>query len=205
MKKRNDYFEMMEKLVGFSVAAAELLVQYLSDFHPETVSARRKEMHGIEHRADEARHEILKKLSREFITPIERDDILRLIQIIDDVTDAIDDVTIKLYMFSIRQLPGETLMLAERVRNCVQALAAAIAELRNFKKPDKLGTLLVEINNLESEADEVHIEAVRLLFVSGRDPLSILGVREIYDCLESCCDLCEHAADVIEDTVMKNT
>ena len=88
MKQKNDYFKMMETQVSFSLKAAELLHKLLEDYKPEDADKNRVQMHRIEHDADEVRHEALNRLSREFITPIERDDILQLVQIIDDVTDA---------------------------------------------------------------------------------------------------------------------
>ena len=205
MKKQNDYFEMMERLAGFGERTADLLTDILNGFDASQIQARRDEMHRLEHEADEARHETLRKLSREFITPIERDDILQLVQIIDDVTDAIDEVVINLYTYDIRRIPPDALKLAGLVTRCVKALHAALAELRHFKKSETLKPLLIEVNSIESEADGVYTEALRALFTSGEEPLIILGVREIYHGLESCCDLCEHAADVIENTVMKNT
>ena len=203
--KKNDYFEMMETLVGFCTQSASYLYDYLANFDPEQIATRRAELHAIEHKADESRHGTLEKLSREFITPIERDDLLQLIQIIDDVTDAIDEVGINLYMYNLRSIPADTLKLADVVKRCTHALTEAVCELRHFKRSSTLQKLLVDVNTLESEADEIYIEAMRALTTSGQDATTIIGVREIYDCLENCCDLCEHAADVIENTVMKNT
>lgn len=202
---KNDYFEMMETLMAFSTRAAKMLLDHLTDYQPEQAKAQREEIHKIEHEADEAKHMTLRKLSREFITPIERDDIFSLVQIIDDVTDAIDEVAINLYMYNIRTIPQEAISLAAMVERCSIALAEAIKELRDFKHSTTLDPLIVKINTIESDADKVYIEAMRSLMTSAHDPMMVMGIREIYDCLESCCDLCEHAADVIENTVMMNS
>ena len=205
MKTHCDYFTMMENQVAYCVKAAEMLQDHLLHFKPTETSQRLGNMHALEHEADDVKHELLRKLSQEFITPIERDDILQLVQIIDDVTDAIDDVAIKLYMLNVQSVPPEASVLAAVVVRCTRALAAAMAELRNFKKPERLEKLVIEINNIESEADNIYIEAVHTLFCSGQTSLSALSIREIYECLETCCDLCEHAADVLENTIMRNT
>ena len=102
---RTDYFGIMSRQAECSLKAAELLETILKDYQPSKVAAWREDMHHIEHSADEVRHDALKRLAREFITPIERDDLLRLIQILDDVTDAIDEVVIELYMFNVARLP----------------------------------------------------------------------------------------------------
>ena len=205
MKQKNDYFKMMEKQIALSAKAARLLNTMLADYRPEDADKNRVEMHKIEHDGDEVRHEALRRLSREFITPIERDDILQLVQIIDDVTDAIEDVAIYLYMFNVPVLPVRALSMSALVERCVDALQKAIGELHNFKRSNTLKPLLVEVNDVESEADDAYLEAVRELFVTEQAPKERYGMKAVYDSLESCCDLCERAADVIENVVMKNT
>ena len=203
-KKNNNYFELLAMQVRCCVKASELLVNILDGYSSEKLNNQRELMHEIEHNADDLHHEILMKLSREFITPIDQEDILRLVQIIDDVTDALDEVVIDMYMYNVVKLPDDTLQLAKTVNRCVQALEDSIGELKNFKKPDRLRNLLIEVNSIESEADAIYVEAVHRLFTSDIGVREIIGGRAIYESLENCCDLCEHAADVIEQTVIKN-
>lgn len=197
-KKNNDYFAMIKKQSAYCVEASNLLEEILCKFNAESINAYREQMHEIEHAADEIHHDILNRLSTEFITPIDQEDILRLVQIIDDITDALDEVILDVYMYHIDVIPEETGRLSQVVNRCVKSLHEATGELKNFKKPDTLRALLVKVNDIETEADEVYIEAVHKLFGSGADEKTLLGVREMYESLESCCDLCERAADVIE-------
>ena len=203
--KKTDYFDIMTKQAKCSLQAAELLESILNDYQPGTIAAQREQMHLIEHAGDEIRHEALKSLARDFITPIEQDDLLQLVQILDDVTDAIDEVVIELYMYNVSSLPAEIKTLVAPMLNCVRVLGEAVEEFRHFKKSSTLQKLLVDVNTMESEADDAYIEAVHALFVNETDPVKTFGVKAIYDSLEDCCDLCEHAADVMENVVMNNT
>jgi len=108
-------------------------------------------------------------------------------------------------MFHVEEMPDCAPALAEVVGRCVRALFEAVREVKNFKKPEKLRTLLVEVNTIESEADTVYVEAVHALFGSKSAGRILLGHKAVYDSLEHCCDLCEHAADVMEQIVIKNT
>ena len=202
---KTDYFEIMVRQAQCSVKAAELLEKMLRDYQPQMISKWRQQMHAIEHSGDEIRHDALRKLAREFITPIERDDLISLIQILDDVTDAIDEIVIELYMFNITVLPPRARELADMMLSCVRSLERAVEEFRHYKKSEKLMPLIIEVNSMEGAADEVYIDAMRALFTSDDNSLMAIGMKAIYDCIESCCDLCEHAADVIESTVMNNT
>ena len=204
-KKNNDYFELIKKQTACCVEASNLLEEILCRFQPENIIEYRDRMHEIEHRGDEVHHDILNKLSTEFITPIDQEDILRLVQIIDDITDALDEVILDMYMYHIHTIPERTAELSKIVNRCVKALDEAATELKNFKKREALHALLVKVNDIEIEADEVYIEAIHKLFVGEVDSKTLMGAKAIYEALESCCDLCENASDIIEQVVIKNT
>lgn len=205
VKKHNDYFEMIQRQSSYCVEASNLLEEILGKFHAGSVKTYRAQMHEIEHQADEVHHDILKKLSTEFITPIDQEDILRLVQIIDDITDALDEVILDVYMYRIDAIPERAEDLSRIVNRCVKAFHEATAELKNFKRPEKLEQLLVKINDIEIEADGVYMESIYTLFGSSMDGKTLLGAKAVYEGLENCCDLCEHAADVIEQVIIKNT
>lgn len=204
-KIKNDYFKLIEQQVSYCVDASRLLEEIFCGFDPAKVPAQREAMHHIEHSADGIHHDILTRLSVEFITPIDQEDILRLVQIIDDITDALDEVVMDFYMYDIFELPPHSAELSVIVNRCVQALAVAASELKNFKKPEKLRELLVKMNDIETEGDVIYIQAVHELFASNPDAKTLIGYREIYQSLENCCDLCERAAEIIEQVVIKNT
>ena len=86
-RKRNDYFQLIEEQLSHSVRASELLGEILTGVTPETIQSYKERMHEIEHQGDEIHHSILSSLSAEFITPIDQEDILHLVQLIDDITE----------------------------------------------------------------------------------------------------------------------
>lgn len=204
-KNKNDYFKLIERQVEYCVQASDFLEEILCSYSAENLPVQRNKMHEIEHKADDVHHNILTRLSSEFITPIDQEDILHLVQIIDDVADALDEVVLEFYMFHINELPKDAPELSKVVNRCVKALHETIGELKNFKKPEKLRSLLVEVNTIESEADEVYVEAIHRLFEKEAESRVLIGNKAVYESLENCCDLCEHAADVIDQIIIKNT
>lgn len=204
-RNKNDYFKLVEQQVGFCVEASELLEEILCNYSAGSIAQQRDKMHLIENNADELHHDILTRLSSEFITPIDQEDILGLVQIIDDVTDALDEVVLEFYMFRIEVIPVYTSDIVRIVSRCVKALHEAVGELKNFKRPETLRTLLVKVNTIEGEADTVFVNAIHTLFSTETSSKILIGNKAIYESLENCCDLCEHAADVIERIIIKNT
>lgn len=204
-KKGNNYFELIQKQTAYCVEASDLLEEILCKFNSDSVGAYRAKMHEIEQSADSVHHDILNRLSTEFITPIDQEDILHLVQIIDDITDGLDEVILDIYMYRVEHIPEKTAELSQTVNRCVRALQEAVDELKSFKKPEALRARLVTVNDIEGEADELYTDAMYRLFGSEADTKELLASRAIYEGLEDCCDLCEHAADVITQVIIKNT
>lgn len=203
--KRNEYFDTFTQLVQFSCEAANFLHETLQNFDTVTLKDRIHRMHEIEHGADTCKHAMMEKLAKEFITPIEREDIIELAQEIDDVTDSIEDVLQRMYMYCIKSVRPDALAFSQTITDCCQALKAAVEEFYNFRKSQIIHDSLVKVNTLEETGDALYLKAVRSLYEEGGDPVSVVAWSETFDRLERCCDACEHVANVIEGVIMKNS
>ena len=158
-----------------------------------------------EHTADIAKHDMMQELSKAFITPLEREDIMQLIQYIDNVTDAIEDVLIRTYMFNVAAIREEALEFADVIVRCCEVLKDTLKEFRHFRKSDSIYENIVEINRLEEEGDALYTRAGRKLYLSSTDPIELSVWREIFDRMEKCCDACEHVANDVESVMLKNS
>lgn len=204
-KKTNEYFLLIEQQAAICVEAAALLENILTEYSAAGMAVRRVEMHAVEHRADGICHDIRNRLSAAFITPIDQEDILHLAQLLDDVTDALDEVALECYLFRLAELPAGAPAFAGLTRRCVGKLCEAAIELRNFRSSGRLRALLAEVNTLEEQADDAYATAIHDLFAEDAAPRTLIAGKAIFDCMEACCDLCGHAADVMDQIIIKNT
>lgn len=204
-KKTNEYFLLIEQQAAICVEAAALLENILTEYSAAGMAVRRVEMHAVERRADGICHDIRNRLSAAFITPIDQEDILHLAQLLDDVTDALDEVALECYMFRLAELPAGAPAFAGLTHRCVGKLCEAAIELRNFRSSGRLRALLAEVNTLEEQADDAYATAIHDLFAEDAAPRTLIAGKAIFDCMEGCCDLCGHAADVMDQIIIKNT
>lgn len=204
-KKDMDYFDGFVSLVNYSCEAAAFLEKILETFNPDGLQEKMKEVHAIEHQADIEKHLMMQKLAKEFITPIEREDIMSMAHQIDNVTDAIEDVVMQMYMFNIRSVREEAAAMTKIIVNCCGALKSALEEFHNFRKSENIHKMIVEINRLEEEGDRTYTEAVRRLYSDKSDVVEVISWTKIFERLENCCDVCENVSDVIESVIMKNS
>lgn len=203
-KKNNPYFNGFITLADMASQAATYLETVLTHYDPAVLATQRAEMHAIEHAQDGVRHDLMAQLAKEFVTPIDREDIIQLANKLDDVTDHIDDILIRLYMYNIQTLRPPALQFATLITRCCTALQKAMSEFSAFRKSTMLTQCLIDINALEEEGDALYIEAMRELYENETDAIAIAAWSQLYDCLENCCDACEQVADMVEIVVMKN-
>ncbi len=207
MPKRGayDYFQSFIDYADCALRAAEYLNETILHFDPETLSARMDALHSIEHFADGINHKTLDRLAREFLPPIDREDLALLSHQLDDVVDGIDDIMRRMCMYGVAKPRPEVVNLCELLVRCCSAVKTLTCEFSNFKKSTAIKDCLVEINSLETEGDTLHFKAVSKLFAAPESPLDIIIWRDIFDGFESCYDGCEHVAEVIESVVLKNS
>lgn len=205
MKKDDIYFSTFVVLVKYSCDAAKLLCDIMNNFNADELEEKMKEMHNIEHAGDVERHIMMKKLAREFITPIEREDIMAMADAIDNVTDSIEDVLIRMYMLNVQSMRDDALEMAKIIYKCCEALMEALKEFHNFRKSQSLHNLIVEINRMEEEGDALFMKATRSIYSNSKDPIETYGWGQTMHYMEHCCDACEDVADVIESVMMKNS
>ena len=203
--KNNPYFNDFVTLTDFSCQAADYLLISLKDFQPSTLAERRIAMHDIEHAADMVRHELTSRLAKEFVAPIDREDITNLAGQLDDVTDKIEDVLIRIYMYNVKSIHPRALEFAEVIVKCCRALHVAMTEFSNFQKSTTLKDKIIEVNTLEEVGDALYIDSMHDMYAQGGDAVELAVWSELFDRLEDCCDACEHVADLVELVAMKNS
>lgn len=204
-RRDNEYFTAFVTLAEYACQAARMLIETMEDYHPEELAQKRIEMHTIEHDCDIAKHHMIERLAKEFITPIEREDIMEMAHQIDNITDAIEDVMMRLYMFNITSIREDAVEMARIIERCTCAVREALAEFPNFRRSKTLHQYIVEVNHLEEEGDRLYMEATRRLYISDMHPVGINAWTHVFHIMEKACDACEDVSDVIESVMMKNT
>jgi uncharacterized protein len=158
------------------------------------------EIKEIEHKCDFLTHDIIQRLNRTFVTPLDREDIFALARSLDDVMDAIDAAAALIRLYRLESVRFGARELTKIITASTDQVRVALGALEVHKS---LTTHAVEINRLENEADRVHQQAVSRLFDDERDPLVVMKWKEALDFLEDAIDRCEDVANVLEGVMVK--
>ena len=190
-----DFVEMAEQIHRGSI----LLEQMLAPEQPLWDKA--DEIKEVEHKCDFLTHEVIQRLHKTFVTPLDREDIHTLARSLDDVIDAIDDSAGVLRLYQISIVRPDARDLARIIKASTEQVVVAMKALG---KKQGISAAAVEINRLENEADRAHAIALRRLFEEERDALQIIKWKEVLDFLEAATDRCEDVANVLEGVVVKH-
>jgi len=198
-----EFYDLFEQETANLVTAAEKLVDLFDNY--ENVEAKAKELKELEHRGDVITHEIIARLHRTFVTPIDREDITFLVHSLDDVMDFIEAAGRTAYLYNIAQPTERARELARIVVKIARKLNEVVPRLRRRDQFPWILKQCVEINTLENEADDVQHAALAELFeVCHLDACEVIKWREIYEHLENATDRGEDVANVLEGIVLKH-
>ena len=178
---------------------ARLLEEMLAPERP--IWDKADEIKEIEHKCDFLTHEIIQRLNRTFVTPLDREDIFALARSLDDVMDAIDAAASMVRIYRLDPVRFGARELAHIITACTDQVRLALGALEHSKG---LITHAIEVNRLENEADRTHQQAVSKLFDDEHDPIVVIKCKETLDFLEDATDRCEDVANVLEGVMVKH-
>lgn len=194
----------------FEQASANL-VQLASILH-EAVNLPLKErdelflkIDELEQRGEDITRQTNLELSRNFITPFDREDIYSLITSIDNVADNLHGASSRMKLYQVEKITKSIRKLTEINLEVCQLIDNAVKELRDLKKIKSISAACAKINKLEAKSDDVYNKAVAELFENETDAKNIIKYKEVLSVLETATDKCKGVASVLESITVKHS
>ena len=205
-KGKFNYFDAFEQQVDSATELSDVLIEAIENFSTaEEMQPVLDKAHEIEHNGDMVNHMILTNVAADFITPIEREDIIELAQNLDDVSDMIEGVLQRFYMFDIHFMHPQAIEFARIIKKSLKALRKSMGTFREFKKVKKIRSMVEDVNQLEEQADALYVETIRHLYtVDAANAVRVEVWSRLYDRLEGTVDACEVVADTMANIMLKN-
>jgi uncharacterized protein len=194
-----DYFKELADLIVQASGELQLLMGTFDD-----VERRRFNIETLEKRGDKVTHATVELLHKTFITPLDRDDMHRLVTRMDDILDLIEDSAQSISIYDVRSVTTDAARLAEICVGCAERVKTAVELLPNMENARQIIEVCGDIDRLESEADHLMRTAMAKLFRDEPDVRQLIKLRTVYELLEQMTDKCEDVANIIEGIVVEN-
>ncbi|MEO0038121.1 MAG: hypothetical protein RIQ59_1332 [Bacteroidota bacterium] len=202
--KDTKFFPLFEQASANLTTLAETLHEAVNAPNSERENYFKK-IEDLEATIEEITHKTHLELSRNFITPFDREDIHSLIKAIDNVADYMHSAASKMRLYQVEKITKSIRKLTEINLEACQLIGVGIKELKDMKNHKSIKDTCKKINKLESKADSVFDKAVADIFENENDAKNIIKYKEVLSALESASDKCKSVSNVMEQISVKHS
>ena len=204
-KEKYSYFEEFIKISEHIEESSNKLKELMNNYNEENLDKSIEEIHKLEHSSDRIVHKMRKFLIKDFLPPIEREDIAVIVNKLDDIEDGIDEIAIDFKIINIEYIKQDTLEIIDILVKATTAVKGIIEKLSDLKHPELIEEKIVIVNKLEEQGDRVYEKIISNLYKEEKDPIELIKWVNIYKGFEETIDSCEQISDCIQDVIMKNS
>jgi len=201
LPREYEFFDMFDELAAHCVIASKQFQESMSKpvFSDDDV----KKIKDIERTADSIVFNIVEKLNKTFITPIDREDIHQLAHELDSVIDYLLKVTNHMKVYKIMEINPRFVEEVKLIDRSIESLAKAVNGLRHMKDTKKVLRYCTEVNLIEDEGDQLKNEVMAELFSGNSDAIYIIKWKDIFQTSEKVLDQCDDVGKIIESILVK--
>lgn len=203
MFKKNDKFvELLLKMSANNKDAANYIAKF-ENGNAGSVSSARKVVSELETKGDHLYSDMMRLLHEAFITPIEREDLMALSMALDDVIDEMEHFVSLKEMVAIEDVTTHELKFIENIVAANEMIHGSI-EMLASKGIKGVSEKVSKIKDAETNCDRIYRDAIKELFATETDAITVFKRKEMYDLLEKIANNCQTVANVIDSIIMKN-
>ena len=206
LKENNfDYYDEFVKNANIALEISTILKKHAENFEINNSTEIEKKVHRLENEADKNLHEIMDYLAKDFLPPLEREDIVLLVNKIDDIIDYLDEIAINFNILNIVVLRENFLEFMDIFYKLSILLKEMLEKFKDKKKHEEVNKYIIEINNIEESGDRLYENSIKSLFKTETNPIEVIKWNTIYNTLEDGIDSFESVANTIGEIILKNT
>lgn len=206
MSRENyNYFDEFIKLSDYIVKSAETLKEVFNNFNLEQLDEKISEVHKLENEADGVIHKMRNNLIKEFLPPIDREDIVSIGNKLDDIEDSIDEILINIKILNVIEIKEDVNELIDILVLTTNSVKEMFLNFKNIKKIDIIKEKIIEVNDFEEKGDRIYEKIMSSLYRNEKDSITLIKWTNLYNLLEEAIDYCEQVGDCVEDVILTNS
>ncbi len=204
-RKGNEFQLLLSEQGALAYEGMKVLYEFLgitSDVRDagEKRHNMRLKLKKTEESGDKARRELINAINSSLVTPLERQDLFSLSNVLDNILDYALNTTDEMIIYDVYPDFYLTKMVEKLMRG-VRYLEGALEDL--FRNKQTSNNSIVKAKSMENEVEETYHEALASLF-SGDDFKYMFKMREVLRHISNAADRVTDAADIIGNIIIKD-
>lgn len=201
--KNKIFYSLFEEAIENIITMNKIFIEAISTNDLVKRHELIKTIKDYEHKNDSLTHKVFYELSKNFITPFDREDVHALTVALDDIADYIDGSAKKILIYNIGEVDKDIHKLADINAESINEVKSAVYGLRNLKNTQEIKEACIRINGLENRADDIFEYGLVTVLENEKDAATIIKKKDILQTMEFVSDKCEDVADVISTIIVK--
>lgn len=203
-KKEFNYFDEFIESANYAKEIVTNLREVINNFNVADIEESSKNIHEIENKADKNLHELKDYLLKDFLPPIDREDVLNIAHKIDDIVDGIDEIITNVNILNVTNIKKDMKRSLEILQDAINKTYDLLVDFKDLKNIQAIKEKVIEVNNLEELGDRQYELAMKNLFENETNAIEVIKWEKIYEAIENSFDACENVAESVEEVLMKN-
>lgn len=201
MPKQYGFFDLFERHAQTALEGTKVFAKAVEEWPNSADDLNR--VAEIEHECDNIAHMTIDLLHRTFITPFDRDQILKMVSILDDIIDLVHAAAQRMRLFELKTITPELREMVGVLLESQERVNKMVCFLRNRDNENKAHEISKEIHSLENKGDRLFREGLASLFRSDMNVITVIKLKEIYETVEEGIDSCEDATNMIDGILLE--
>ncbi|HLV23240.1 MAG TPA: DUF47 family protein [Moheibacter sp.] len=203
--KDKKFFPLFHKQANVLVEMATILHEAVNLKEASEREGLFQKLGKLEEKSEEITRAINFELSKNFLTPFDREDIYALASKMNEVTDFIDASASRMKLYQVEKVKKSIRKITEANFEACQNIQKAIEALEGFKDMKTVLKCCEKINKLENKVDNIYDKEIYEIFDEYENVKDIIKYKEVFSALENTTDKCKYVADVLEAISLKHS
>ena len=199
--REHHFYDFLERQAVVAHAVAVALAAFKDGSPASTV---RDAVQAIEHEGDGISHELEEALAKTFVTPLDREDIYKLSNELDNILDLANGGIRAAALYGVTAPTEPMKRMIDILVECTAVLKAAVPLLRVHRYAD-ITEATHTLRKLEKDGDTIFRNAVSALFHDASiDAKQLLREKQVLEDLENAVDACEELGETLANLAVKH-
>jgi len=197
------FYDLLEASALEAKNSAAILARILPQHGTDTFEQTLADLAQARRKHKRTTQEITEQLCRNFVTPMEREDIEALSSALYRITKNIEKIGERLLIIPKQINADQFTRQIKMIENAVDSVVTMVMSLRAKTHIEKFSDTYERLQTIEGEADKLMVALLGELYRGDIDVRNVLILKDVYELIEKVIDRCRDAGNVVFQVVLK--